>query len=49
MDPIFWGLTALIALLVLLVLVLVLLGIGVWLLSWIGRLWSGGATGDRRR
>jgi hypothetical protein len=49
MDPIFWALTSLIALLVLLVLVLVLLGIGVWLLRWIGRLWSEGATGDRRR
>jgi hypothetical protein len=49
MDPIFWVLTSLIALLVLVVLLLGLLGIGVWLLRWIGRLWCEGATGDRRR
>jgi hypothetical protein len=39
MDPIFWVLTSLIGLLVLLVLVLGLLGIGLWLLRWIGRTW----------
>jgi hypothetical protein len=49
MDPIFWALTSLIGFLVLLVLVLGLLGVSVWLLRWIGRLWCEGAASDRRR
>jgi hypothetical protein len=49
MNSILWILTSLIALLIFVVLVLGLLGISVWLLRWIGRLWCEGAITDRRR
>ena len=44
MNPIFWILTSLIALLIFVVLALGLLAISVWLLRWIGRLWCEAAA-----
>ena len=48
MNPIFWILTPLIALLIFVVLVLGLLAISLWLIRWIGQVWCE-ATTDRRR
>jgi hypothetical protein len=48
MGPIVWVLTKVIGILLLLVLMLGLLGVGVWLLRWICRVWNGGAAHHRR-